>query len=84
MNITDYIPHGITVAFAGVISYIFRNHVEQDDARFKEIKEGFTEITNRQTVIADKMAENHSEILKVLLEAEQQRTSNELNAERRA
>ena len=67
MQITDFIPHGMVVAFGGIVAYVFRDHVKQDDARFEEMKTGFKEITDRQTVIADKMAENHTEILKVLL-----------------
>ena len=69
MNIQDYIPHGMIVAFASVVSYVFRDHVKQDDSRFAEIKQGFTDVTSRQTEIADKMATNHAEILKVLFTA---------------
>lgn len=75
MNIQDYIPHGMIVAFASVVSYVFRDHVKQDDSRFAEIKQGFTDVTSRQTEIADKMAANHAEILKVLLTAANDRAN---------
>ena len=75
MNITDYIPHGITVVFASVISYVFKTHTDTDDRRFVEIKRGFDDLTVRTTQIADKMSENHSEILKVLLTAANDRAN---------
>jgi hypothetical protein len=71
MSIQDYIPHGMVAAFAGVVTYVFRDHVKQDDARFAEMKSGFADIIARQTTLSDKIAENHAEILKTLLEAEQ-------------
>jgi hypothetical protein len=76
MNIVDFIPHGMVVAFGGVVSYIYRDHVKQDDARFGDIKQELQNIYSRQTEISDKMGENHAEILRVLLTAEQQRAAN--------
>lgn len=75
MSIQDYIPHGMVAAFAGVVTYVFRDHVKQDDSRFAEIKQGFTDITERQTAIADKMAANHAEILSTLLHAANDRAN---------
>jgi hypothetical protein len=67
-GVTDYIPHGLVTAFGAVVTYVFRDHIKQDDARFAEIKTGFADIVARQTVVTDKMAENHAEILRVMLE----------------
>ena len=73
INVADYIPHGLVTAFAGVVTYVFRDHVKQDDARFAEIKNGFKDVTDRQTEISDKMSDNHAEILRLLINAGQQR-----------
>jgi hypothetical protein len=83
MSIADYLPHGMIAAFAGIVTYVFKEHTTREDARFQELKVDLTAISDRQTQIADKMSANHAEILKVLLEAEQQRTANEVLAERR-
>jgi alcohol dehydrogenase class IV len=76
INISDYVPHGLVVALGGIVSYVFREHTARDDARFNKIADELEAIQLRQTEIADKMGDNHSEILRVLL-------SNERNAERR-
>jgi hypothetical protein len=70
MSIQDYIPHGMVAAFAGIVTYVFRDHVKQDDARFLDIKDGFKEMTARQVEMTDKMAANHAELLRVMLEGE--------------
>ena len=75
MTITDFIPHGLVVAFGGIVTYVFRDHVKQDDARFMEIKQDLTAIGDRQVQIADKMSENHTEVLKVLLTAANDRAN---------
>lgn len=67
INPTDYIPHGIVTAFAGVVAYVFRDHAKRDDARFNGIKDYLLKIEGRQTEVSDKMAENHAEILKLLI-----------------
>jgi hypothetical protein len=67
---TDYIPHGVAAAFAAVVTYVFRDHVKQDDSRFSEMKTGLADIATRQTVISDTMAANHAELLRVMLEGE--------------
>lgn len=70
MNISDYVPHGMVAAFAGIVTYVFRDHVKQDDSRFANLKTDLTTIVTRQTEMADKMAENHAELLRVMLEGE--------------
>ena len=76
MSVTDFIPHGMVAAFAGVVSFIYREHTKQDDLRFDGIKEDLAALITRQTEISDKMASNHTEILKTLLQAANQRETN--------
>ncbi len=76
MSVTDFIPHGMVAAFAGVVSFVYREHIKQDDKRFDGIKEDLTALIARQTEISDKMASNHTEILKTLLQAANQRETN--------
>jgi len=76
MNITDFIPHGMITAFAGIAAYVYKDHVKQDDNRFGKICADLDSVAARQTQISDMMATNHAEILKVLLAAEQQRALN--------
>ncbi len=73
MSVQDYIPHGMIAAFASVVTYVFRDHTKQDDRRFAEIKQGFSEVTARQTELADNMAKNHAELLRVMLEGEREK-----------
>jgi hypothetical protein len=67
-GISDYIPHGMVTAFAGIVTYVFRDHIKQDDARFTEVKTNMGLIASRQTEISDQIAVNHAEILRVMLE----------------
>lgn len=76
MSVTDFIPHGMVAAFAGVVSFIYREHTKQDDLRFDGIKQDLASLITRQTEISDKMASNHTEILKTLLQAANQRETN--------
>lgn len=72
MNPTDYIPHGIAAAFAGTIAFIFREHTKLDDERSASIATDLAVISTQQAKIVEKMANNHTEILKILLESERQ------------
>lgn len=73
MNIADYIPHGLVVAFGGVVTYVFKDHVQQDKDRFAEIKEDLETIKARQQVHNDTMNTQHAEVLKLLIDAGQHR-----------
>lgn len=64
-NLTDYIPHGMVAAFAAVVSWVYREHVKQDDKRYDTVGEKLDKL-------ADKMADNHAEILSRLLDAKGQ------------
>jgi hypothetical protein len=34
---TDYIPHGMVAALAGMVGYVFKNHVKEDKERFAQL-----------------------------------------------
>lgn len=65
MTIQDYIPHGMIVAFASVVSWVYREHVKQDDKRYDSV-------SDKLDKIVDTMAENHTAILNRLLDAKTQ------------
>jgi hypothetical protein len=67
-DITQYVPDGVTIAFATVIGWIFRDHVYRDDARFKEVVASFRDVSTKLDQAVKVQAENHAEILKILLE----------------
>ncbi len=73
MNITDYIPHGMIAAFAGVVTYVFRDHVKRDDDRFEQLTATLSSMSERQLSMSDTMAANHAELLRVMLESERQK-----------
>ncbi len=74
MNIADYIPHGMIAAFAGVVTYVFRDHVKRDDDRFEQLNATLSSISTRQLDMTDTMAANHAELLRVMLEGERQKS----------
>lgn len=67
-DLSEFIPHGLIVAFAAVAAWVFRDHIERDDARFKEFSGCIKELTTKLDKAFETQAENHSEILKILLE----------------
>lgn len=67
MNLTDYIPHGMIVAFGTVVSWIYREHVKQDDHRFDKISEAMKLLLEGQTKLASKIADNHADVLKLFI-----------------
>jgi len=72
--ITDYIPHGMVTAFAGVVTYVFRQHTKQDDDRYALLNATLSSISTRQLDMTDTMAANHAELLRVMLEGERQKS----------
>jgi len=70
MSVQDYIPHGLITAFAGAVTYVFRQHTKQDDDRYVLLNATLSSISARQLDISDRMAANHAEILRVMLEGE--------------
>lgn len=67
-DIAEYIPHGLIVAFAAVAAWVFRDHVERDDARFKEFSASVETLSCKLDSARETEANNHAEILKILLE----------------
>lgn len=68
MNIQDYIPHALVVAFGSVVSYVYRDHVKRDDARFADVREDYKEISAKLDTQNSTAAANHAEILRILAE----------------
>ena len=81
MNLADYIPHGMVTAFAGVVTYVFRTHTKQDDDRYATLCATLTSMSQRQMDMSDKMAENHAEILRVMLEGERDRKNDAIRTQ---
>lgn len=73
MTVQDYIPHGIVTAFAAVVSWVYREHVKQDDGRFKRVGEKFEGIDEKLERISTKMSDNHAEILRLLIKEQDRR-----------
>lgn len=64
------------MALGGIVTYVFKDHVKRDNDRFTEVKAALDSIGIRQTTLADTMATNHAEILKLLVQAGQQAQTN--------
>ena len=75
-DLTQFIPHGMVMAFAGVVSFVFREHTKQDDARFNRIATALDAIEAGQTAMATKIADNHAEVLKLFIDAGQHAATN--------
>lgn len=76
INPADYVPHGLIIAFGTVLSYIWRDHIKQDDTRFMGIKDELAIISDRQVELGDKISANHAELLKALVTAGQAAATN--------
>lgn len=63
---SDYTPHGLVGLLAAGMAYVFRTHVKTDEDRYHELTKSLSDLTAQQT-------NNHSEILKILLKASQDR-----------
>ena len=81
MTLTDYIPHGLVVTLAGVVTWVARDHMKRDDIRFDGIKADIGTVTGRLTEVADTMASNHAEILRLLIDQKNQAATNAAIAE---
>jgi hypothetical protein len=64
---SDYIPHGLVVAFATVVSWVYRDHVKRDDSRFDALKADYDKLDAKLDAQNVTIASNHSEILNLLL-----------------
>jgi hypothetical protein len=68
MSIADYTPHGMIAAFAAVVGWVYKAHVKQDDDRYKQLTDVLGKVFEGQTEIRTKMADNHADLLKLLLQ----------------
>jgi hypothetical protein len=68
MTLTDYLPPGISIAFAGVVAWVFRDHAHRDDERFNKVAAALDRMSDKLDEAVTVQATSHSEILKILLE----------------
>jgi len=68
IDLTDYIPHAAIVAFATVAAWVFRDHVQRDDDRFKAYTSTVDGISDKLDRAIEAQAKNHAEILRIMLE----------------
>lgn len=83
INYTDFIPHGMITALAGIVTYVFRDHVKRDDARFDEIREDLKTLVQGQNDMTKTIADNHAEVLKLFISAGQHADAMEALSQRR-
>lgn len=68
IDLTAYLPNSIIVAAGTVAAWVFRDHAQRDDLRFKAFGSGMQELSRKIDRSAETQAANHAEILKILLE----------------
>lgn len=68
---TDYLPHGMVAALATVATWVFRDHVKQDERRFGSLSKSIDGLSTKLDTAIATQASNHAEILKLLLDATQ-------------
>jgi hypothetical protein len=73
MTIVDYIPHAAIAALATVVAYIFKSHDDRDDARFARVGDALLQFNTKMDGAITKQADNHAEILKILLDQKRDR-----------
>jgi hypothetical protein len=81
MALTDLIPHGMVAAFGAIVTYVYREHVKQDDRRFDRIAENLDAIAAAQVTTAETIADTHAEVLKLFIAAGQQAATNQAISE---
>jgi len=67
-DLTDYIPHGMVAALAAIATWVFQDHAKRDERRFDKFGDAFLDLDKKLDTAIAKQAENHSEILKILLD----------------
>ena len=45
INPMDYLPHGLVGLLAGTVGVVYKQHVKQDDERFKQLTDTNTELS---------------------------------------
>lgn len=64
----DYVPHAAVVALAAVVSWVGKNHFEQDDKRFEAVTEAFNKLDDKLDGAIKQQSDNHAEVLKILID----------------
>lgn len=72
MQASDYIPHGLVAALGAVVSWVYKDHVKRDDARFDAIQATFDSLGAKLDNMTSRIADNHTEVLNRLLDAKAQ------------
>lgn len=65
---TDYLPHGMVAVLGTVVAWVYRDHVKLDEKRFDKFGEAYLELNKKLDTSIAKQSENHTEILKILLD----------------
>jgi hypothetical protein len=65
---TDYLPHGMIMVLGTVAAWVFRDHAKADDRRFDKFGEAYMDLSKKLDTAISKQSENHTEILKILLD----------------
>ena len=68
-TMAQYLPHGMVAALAGAVGYIYKSHVKLDDDRYAKLGVSIDNLT--ATITA-----NHTEILRLMLGAQQSAAAN--------
>lgn len=75
MSLTDYIPHAAVAALGAVVAWVGRDHLKRDDVRFTYLAQNMKDVSNKLDKAIEKQADNHAEILKLLLLPVRKRTT---------
>jgi hypothetical protein len=62
------LPHGLVTAFGAIAAYVYKDHAARDDARFAKVADGLLAMNAKLDSALAKQADNHAEILKILLD----------------
>lgn len=64
----NYVPHFIIASFTALIAWIGRDHMHRDDTRFRYMADTLRGVTDKLDKAIEKQADNHTEILKLLIQ----------------
>ena len=67
-NLTDYIPHGLVAALGSVVAWVYNDHAKRDDRRFEWVGKTFESVNKKLDEQNKTIAQNHAEILRLLLD----------------
>lgn len=66
-DLVDYIPNSLVTAVAVIAGWVFRDHAERDDVRFKGVADSLKDLTEKVDASISAQSANHAEILKILI-----------------